>query len=157
MFSILICIKSKRAFCELSRETFKWGAREAYLQVVHSRRSQSKFTKFRSNKISSVKSDSSQHISTNLKFLMSLWDRCAHEPFLSMNSKLLLFTVKLLFLSVAFLALWLRNQKQNFRNWSNCSFLDDKQRKIVTNVIKGRSDFYSGLTFPSEIRREPKQ
>ena len=42
-----------------------------------------------------------------------------------------------------------------FRNWGYCSFLDDKQKKIVTHVVIGRSDFYSGLLFTSEIRREP--
>ena len=36
-------------------------------------------------------------------------------------------------------------------------FLDDKQKKIVINVIKGLSNFYSSLTLPSEIRQEPKQ
>ena len=36
-------------------------------------------------------------------------------------------------------------------------FLDDKQKKIVINVIKGFSNFYSSLTLLSEIRQEPKQ
>ena len=69
MFSILICIKWKRAFCELYRETFEWGACEACLQVVHSRtfrtaraRSQSKFRKVRSKELDSFESDSFSEI-----------------------------------------------------------------------------------------------
>ena len=31
-------------------------------------------------------------------------------------------------------------------------FSDDKQKKIVTNVIKGHFNFYSSLTLPSEIQ-----
>ena len=37
---------------------------------------------------------------------------------------------------------------------SYCSFSDDKQKEIVTHFLKGPSDFYSCLTFPSDIRRE---
>ena len=42
-----------------------------------------------------------------------------------------------------------------FRIKAIVCFWTIKQKKIMTHVIKGRSDFSSGLTFPSEIKQEP--
>ena len=110
-----------------------------------------------------------------------LWDWCVCEPFLSMNTKK---TIKNYFFQLkkkierlqilildhlqrktirqfCFGTLVQQNMTQRargrkiFRIKAIVCFWTIKQKKIMTHVIKGRSDFSSGLTFPSEIKQEP--
>ena len=82
---------------------------------------------------------------------------CAREPFLLMNSKLLFFTFKLLFFICCVPCIVVKKLKAKFPELKLLFVLDVKQKKIVTYVMKERSDFSSGLTFPGEIQQELKQ
>ena len=115
MTASILCIQFFFVKCfNVNLQNIKRGILQAlWKNLVHSQtfwkvhaRSQSKFTKVRFKKIYCFKSDFyksviHQAIESNFR-RKCLWEKCACKLFLSMNSKTLLFTFKLLVLSVVF-------------------------------------------------------
>ena len=139
LFSILIFMKWKRAFCELYRQTFERGACYACLQVVHSRtfpwaraRSRSKFTKVRSKKINSFESESSLLIFTTLKLIRSLWKQVMEEVFVGMVRSRAVFVNEL---QTSVLDLWPCSRQTRTANFAFFSSYPIHPTEKYTNIF----------------------